>query len=144
MQAMRLHCAREGFERVRTFPAGLPNLLYEARIDALAFGLLPFGKGKIGRIAHRRVEQSLRHGPPMFEVKVAGNSGELGFEEGHLPRRHCLGVDAAPHAMRMAAAFFFMEDNRARLAFQIETIFDPAYGLLKVIDGDSRISGRRQ
>ena len=90
----------------------------------MAFGLLPFGQGEVRRIALAGILKPARHLPAMFEIEIARNAHQLFLEEGELARRHRLRIDARPHAMRMAAAFLFVEDDRARLILQPEPLFD--------------------
>ncbi|WP_442092229.1 hypothetical protein [Rhizobium brockwellii] len=71
----------EGLQIVGTVPAILHGLFEPARIDILPLGLLPFGEGEIRRVAFRRVFQTARHCPAMFQIKVARQAHELLFEE---------------------------------------------------------------
>src|SRR5690606_23873968 len=80
----------------------------------------------------------------MLKVEFARNTHELLLEKAHLLGGHRIRIDAGPHRMSMAATFFFMKDNGARLAFESEVFFDAAYGFFKIIDRYARVSRRAE
>jgi hypothetical protein len=55
----------------------------------------------------------------MIEVQVPRQIIQLAFIMRHVDRRHGFGVNARPHHMRMASAFFLVQYNRPRLPAQL-------------------------
>ena len=143
-QAFVFEAARKGARAIGLLPRCLDGMTQFARIGAFALGLLPFGEREVERIALAHLFDAARHLPALFEIEFARNPHQLRFEERELFRGHGVGVDARPHAVGMPAAFLFMEDERARLAFEAEAFFDAVDGFAESIDGDVCLRRWRQ
>jgi len=69
----------------------------------------------------------------MFNEKFSRDTHQFVVRIGKLHRFHFIGHDAAPHAVRMASALFFMEDDGTRHSRQAEFTFDPVNGSLEFL-----------
>lgn len=89
---------------------------------------------EICRIALFTVYKTTRYLPPIFKVELSGHIPQLQLVMRQVDSLHVFYVDTGPNDMSVAASFFFVEDDGARLAVQPEFLFGFLYGRFERID----------